>query len=177
MRQLVDGAKEESHHWCGAGCRPLPPLPRWFVTLHHDSSSFVLICFLLFFVSLLLLSEPTSGLDSQAAAKVMDVVRRIAKTGRAVICTIHQPSSSIFTYTLLTSPLLSLLSLFPPFFLSSFLFFDIRRYFDHLLLLKKGGSTVYFGPTSEDCRSMFEYFAHILIYTHKNKTNNKNQIK
>lgn len=53
-----------------------------------------------YFVYLLFFNivEPTSGLDSQAAAKVMDVVQRIAKTGRAVICTIHQPSSSIFTY-------------------------------------------------------------------------------
>eukprot|EP00026_Physarum_polycephalum_P000679 Phypoly_transcript_00680.p1 GENE.Phypoly_transcript_00680~~Phypoly_transcript_00680.p1 ORF type:complete len:1306 (+),score=176.26 Phypoly_transcript_00680:244-4161(+) len=78
---------------------------------------------------LLFLDEPTSGLDSQAAAKVMDVVRRIAQTGRAVICTIHQPSSSIFSY------------------------------FDHLLLLRKGGNTVYFGPLSEDCKFLFDYFA------------------
>lgn len=51
--------------------------------------------------SLLFLDEPTSGLDSQAAAKVMNVIQRVAKTGRAVICTIHQPSSPIFSYPLL----------------------------------------------------------------------------
>ena len=33
--------------------------------------------------------EPTSGLDSRSARKVMDVVAKIAKSGRTVIATIH----------------------------------------------------------------------------------------
>jgi ABC-type Mn2+/Zn2+ transport system ATPase subunit len=42
------------------------------------------------------LQEPTSGLDSRAAALVIGVVRNIASTGRTVITTIHQPNSDIF---------------------------------------------------------------------------------
>lgn len=80
---------------------------------------------------LLFLDEPTSGLDSQAATKVMDVVKRVAETGRAVICTIHQPSLAVFSC------------------------------FDHLLLLKRGGKTVYFGPTGADCGAVLEYYASI----------------
>ncbi|EFA85150.1 ABC transporter G family protein [Heterostelium album PN500] len=45
---------------------------------------------------LLFLDEPTSGLDSAAALKVMNCVRKIALSGRTVICTIHQPSQEIF---------------------------------------------------------------------------------
>lgn len=63
--------------------------------------------------------------------KVMEVVKRVAETGRAVICTIHQPSLTVFSY------------------------------FDHLLLLKRGGRTVYFGPTGTDCSSVLEYFSGI----------------
>jgi ABC-type multidrug transport system ATPase subunit len=63
--------------------------------------------------------------------KVMDVVKRVAETGRAVICTIHQPSLTVFSY------------------------------FDHLLLLKRGGKTVYFGPTGQDCHDVLEYFSSI----------------
>lgn len=63
--------------------------------------------------------------------KVMDVVKRVAETGRAVICTIHQPSLTVFSY------------------------------FDHLLLLKRGGRTVYFGPTGQDCQAVLEYFSSV----------------
>ncbi|EGG22126.1 ABC transporter G family protein [Cavenderia fasciculata] len=45
---------------------------------------------------LLFLDEPTSSLDSSGALKVMNCIRRIAETGRTVICTIHQPSQQIF---------------------------------------------------------------------------------
>ncbi|EGC35111.1 hypothetical protein DICPUDRAFT_55375 [Dictyostelium purpureum] len=45
---------------------------------------------------LLFLDEPTSGLDSAAALKVMNCVKKIADSGRTVICTIHQPSQEIF---------------------------------------------------------------------------------
>lgn len=39
--------------------------------------------------------EPSSGLDSRAAAIVMRVLRRVASTGRTVIVTVHQPSAEM----------------------------------------------------------------------------------
>ena len=39
--------------------------------------------------------EPTSGLDSFMAVSVVDTLCTLAKQGRTVICTIHQPSSQI----------------------------------------------------------------------------------
>ena len=62
------------------------------------------------------LDEPTSGLDSRAALIVMSEVHKVAKMGRTVISTIHQPSREIFLM------------------------------FDDLLLLQRGGWQVYFGP-------------------------------
>jgi ABC-type multidrug transport system ATPase subunit len=48
--------------------------------------------------SLLFLDEPTTGLDSAAAAGVMDVVSQLAKMANtAVICVIHQPSEAIYS--------------------------------------------------------------------------------
>jgi energy-coupling factor transporter ATP-binding protein EcfA2/ABC-type multidrug transport system permease subunit len=66
--------------------------------------------------AILFLDEPTSGLDSVGALTVMDCIEKIKKSGVTVICTIHQPAESLF------------------------------EYFDMLLLLKKGGYQVYFGP-------------------------------
>lgn len=65
---------------------------------------------------ILFCDEPTTGLDSRSAAVVMRVLRKIASTGRTVVCTIHQPSSDVF--------------------------FE----FDRCLLLAPGGKTVFFGP-------------------------------
>ena len=42
------------------------------------------------------LDEPTSGLDSFQAQNVMGALRDLARYGRSVVCTIHQPRSSIF---------------------------------------------------------------------------------
>lgn len=39
--------------------------------------------------------EPTSGLDSSASLQVMTHLRELAKSGRTVICSIHQPSSRL----------------------------------------------------------------------------------
>ena len=69
--------------------------------------------------AILFLDEPTSGLDAQSAAMVVRVLRRIASQGRSIVCTIHQPSASLF--------------------------YD----FDALLLLKTRGEQVYFGPMGQ----------------------------
>uniref|UniRef100_K3WPQ7 ABC transporter domain-containing protein n=1 Tax=Globisporangium ultimum (strain ATCC 200006 / CBS 805.95 / DAOM BR144) TaxID=431595 RepID=K3WPQ7_GLOUD len=78
--------------------------------------------------SVLFLDEPTSGLDARSAKLIMDGVRKVADTGRTIVCTIHQPSSEVF-----------------------FLF-------DSLLLLKRGGETVFFGELGEDCCNLINYF-------------------
>lgn len=46
--------------------------------------------------SVIFMDEPTTGLDARAAAIVMRAVKNVAKTGRTVVCTIHQPSIDIF---------------------------------------------------------------------------------
>jgi ABC-type multidrug transport system ATPase subunit len=76
----------------------------------------------------LFLDEPTSGLDSRAALIVCRVIKKIARRGRSVICTIHQPSAELFGM------------------------------FDRLLLLKSGGKEVYFGPVGESGVELVQYF-------------------
>ncbi|KAK6937184.1 ABC transporter family G domain [Dillenia turbinata] len=44
----------------------------------------------------LVLDEPTSGLDSAAAFFVIQTLRNVARDGRTVISSIHQPSSEVF---------------------------------------------------------------------------------
>ncbi|KYQ91142.1 ABC transporter G family protein [Tieghemostelium lacteum] len=46
--------------------------------------------------SILFLDEPTSGLDSSTAYTVMNAIRKLANSGRTIICTIHQPRYNIF---------------------------------------------------------------------------------
>uniref|UniRef100_K3WZJ5 ABC transporter domain-containing protein n=1 Tax=Globisporangium ultimum (strain ATCC 200006 / CBS 805.95 / DAOM BR144) TaxID=431595 RepID=K3WZJ5_GLOUD len=78
--------------------------------------------------SVLFLDEPTSGLDARSAKLIMDGVRKVANSGRTIVCTIHQPSSEVF-----------------------FLF-------DRLLLLKRGGETVFFGDLGVGCHNLVNYF-------------------
>ncbi|KAF9242313.1 ABC-2 type transporter-domain-containing protein [Melanogaster broomeanus] len=77
---------------------------------------------------LLFLDEPTSGLDSQSAWAIMTFLRELADNGQAILCTIHQPSGELF------------------------------QVFDRLLLLRKGGQTVYFGDIGEKSSILLEYF-------------------
>jgi ATP-binding cassette subfamily G (WHITE) protein 1 len=46
--------------------------------------------------NLLLLDEPTSGMDSKTAYQIIKILREEAKRGMTVIATIHQPSSELF---------------------------------------------------------------------------------
>ena len=77
---------------------------------------------------LLFLDEPTSGLDSQSAFNIIRFLRKLAAAGQAILCTIHQPNSALF------------------------------ENFDRLLLLQKGGETVYFGEIGKDANVLLEYF-------------------
>ncbi|RLN78498.1 hypothetical protein BBJ28_00006395 [Nothophytophthora sp. Chile5] len=78
--------------------------------------------------SVLFLDEPTSGLDARSAKLIMDGVRKVADTGRTIVCTIHQPSAQVF------------------------------QLFDSLLLLKRGGESVFFGPLGEQATDLISYF-------------------
>ncbi|KIN00043.1 hypothetical protein OIDMADRAFT_126522 [Oidiodendron maius Zn] len=77
---------------------------------------------------LLFLDEPTSGLDSQTAWSICTLIKKLANNGQAILCTIHQPSAILF------------------------------QQFDRLLLLAKGGRTVYFGDIGDDSKKMTAYF-------------------
>jgi ABC-type multidrug transport system ATPase subunit len=77
---------------------------------------------------LLFLDEPTSGLDSQTSWSICNLMRRLADNGQAILCTIHQPSAMLF------------------------------QRFDRLLLLARGGRTVYFGDIGTDSEILIDYF-------------------
>lgn len=47
--------------------------------------------------ALMFVDEPTSGLDSFQALKVVETLKSLAKEGRTVVCSIHQPRSSVFS--------------------------------------------------------------------------------
>jgi len=54
-------------------------------------------CELLTDPMILFCDEPTSGLDSFMAQTVVGVLKKMSENGRTIVCTIHQPSSVIFT--------------------------------------------------------------------------------
>ncbi|KAK5645431.1 hypothetical protein RI129_006731 [Pyrocoelia pectoralis] len=45
---------------------------------------------------LLFCDEPTTGLDSYSAQKIVAMMNFMASSGKTIVCTIHQPSSEIF---------------------------------------------------------------------------------
>jgi ABC-type multidrug transport system ATPase subunit len=76
---------------------------------------------------LLFLDEPTSGLDSQSAFNIVRFLKKLAGAGQAILCTIHQPNAALF------------------------------ENFDRLLLLQRGGQTVYFGEIGKDACVLQDY--------------------
>ena len=77
--------------------------------------------------SVVFMDEPTSGLDARAAAVVMRGVRNVARAGRAVVVTIHQPSAEIF------------------------------EAFDRLYLMHRGGRCDFFGDLGAESRELVAY--------------------
>jgi ATP-binding cassette, subfamily G (WHITE), member 2, SNQ2 len=67
-------------------------------------------------------------LDAQSSYNIVKFIRKLANSGMPLVCTIHQPSSILF------------------------------EYFDRLLLLARGGKTVYFGDIGNNSRIMLDYF-------------------
>lgn len=95
---------------------------------------------------LLFLDEPTSGLDSQSSWAICAFLRKLADSGQAVLCTIHQPSAS---------KCLQICQETDRVLISSSVLF---QQFDRLLFLRRGGQTVYFGDIGENSRSLLDYF-------------------
>eukprot|EP01127_Copromyxa_protea_P003985 TRINITY_DN1374_c1_g1_i2.p2 TRINITY_DN1374_c1_g1~~TRINITY_DN1374_c1_g1_i2.p2 ORF type:complete len:651 (+),score=180.85 TRINITY_DN1374_c1_g1_i2:2482-4434(+) len=77
---------------------------------------------------ILFLDEPTSGLDAQSSYNIVKFLRKLADSGMPLVCTIHQPSSVLF------------------------------EHFDRLLLLARGGKTVYFGDIGKNSQTLTSYF-------------------
>jgi ABC-type multidrug transport system ATPase subunit len=69
--------------------------------------------------ALIFLDEPTSGLDAVLADDLLQVLSLLAKCGRTVITTLHQPSSQIYNMV------------------------------DNLYLMAEGGRVAYFGPAKD----------------------------
>lgn len=76
---------------------------------------------------LLFLDEPTSGLDGQSAYNIVRFLRKLTAAGQKILCTIHQPNALLF------------------------------QSFDRLLLLQRGGETVYFGDIGKDSQVLIDY--------------------
>jgi ABC-type multidrug transport system ATPase subunit/ABC-type multidrug transport system permease subunit len=77
----------------------------------------------------LFLDEPTTALSSTQARDVARGIRMVASSGRSVICTLHQPSQGVWANM------------------------------DNLLLLARGGYTVYFGEVGASSATMVRYLS------------------
>ncbi|XP_065882069.1 ABC transporter G family member 7 [Euphorbia lathyris] len=56
-----------------------------------------LACELIASPSVIFADEPTTGLDAFQAERVMETLRQLAQDGHTVICSIHQPRSSVYS--------------------------------------------------------------------------------
>ena len=81
--------------------------------------------------SVLICDEVTTGLDSCTALSIVQTLQKLASRNRLVICTIHQPQTSIY------------------------------RLFDKILLMARGGHVVYFGEGGEEAVSYFDSLGYI----------------
>ena len=81
--------------------------------------------------AIIFMDEPTTGLDARAAQILTRVLHRLTKSGRSIVCTIHQPSTMIFNS------------------------------FDSLLLLRSGGLVIYFGEIGTNSYDLINYFQDI----------------
>lgn len=77
---------------------------------------------------LLFLDEPTTGLDSSTSWEIVELLKKMASHGQAILCAIHQPSAAVF------------------------------QSFDSLLFLGPGGRPIYFGRLGENCEIVRKYF-------------------
>ncbi|KAF7594854.1 hypothetical protein BBP40_008184 [Aspergillus hancockii] len=78
---------------------------------------------------ILFLDEPTSGLDGQSAISMIQLLKKLSRSGQTILCTIHQPAAAVV------------------------------EVFDNLLLLVRGGRVVYEGPLGDHCSTVLNYFA------------------